>query len=60
MFILKFSTDNAAFDGDLRTEEIARILRQIADRIEGECREGGRIYDQNGNGIGTWVTEGIS
>lgn len=54
MFKLEFETGNAAFD-DMPEIEVARILRQIADRIEGPA---GRFYDApvrdiNGNRIGS-------
>jgi hypothetical protein len=53
MFILKFSTDNAAFDGQFDLEEIARILRHIADRVvDGD--DSGSVIDINGNKIGTF------
>ncbi|WP_111732208.1 hypothetical protein [Roseovarius amoyensis] len=53
MFKLEFATSNAAFTDDAPTE-VARILRDLADRIEGPA---GRFYDApvrdlNGNRIG--------
>jgi hypothetical protein len=57
---IRFTTDNAAFDGgdddqcnSTRNAEIARILREIADAIE-ECEEAGPVVDINGNTIGSW------
>ena len=35
MITIHLSTDNSAFDGEGRGDEIARILRGVADRIEG-------------------------
>jgi hypothetical protein len=57
MFELKFATDNAAFDDDEATDEIARILRNLANRIRHpHCEPGSRgfIFDVNGNPIGEW------
>ena len=38
--------------------EVARILRKLADKIEGELRqttaEGGLLFDLNGNSVGRW------
>ena len=48
-------TDNAAFDGDARGPEIARILRDLANRWDGPIKlnEFGRtLYDANGNKCG--------
>ena len=54
MLKIEFSTENAAFSDDLLTEECARILRRIADRIEGEHRTAGNAMDVNGNKVGEW------
>ena len=53
MFKLEFSTDNAAFDGDLKWMEIDSILRAVADRA-GDGQTSGLIRDSNGNRIGQW------
>jgi hypothetical protein len=55
MLTLKVATDNAAFEADLLTEECARILRAVAERIE-DCggQSTGSIQDANGNHVGTW------
>ena len=50
MFTLKFSTDNAAFTEN-PNEEIARILKRVADKITNYQTEG-FILDINGNKIG--------
>ncbi len=57
-FHLSFKTDNAAFDGKHRFE-IARILRETANRIEEADPVGQRrlIRDYNGNHIGSFYTE---
>jgi len=51
MYTLSIKTDNAAFEDD-PGYEIARILRQVADRVE--CGEEGDIIlrDVNGNRVG--------
>ena len=56
MFQLRFETDNAAFEGDLRSEEVARILRHLADRVD-DMRDAGNVVDINGNTIGAWKLE---
>jgi len=55
MLKLGIHTDNAAFADDMLTEEVARILRAIADRIEGEHRMEGSAIDANGNKVGNWI-----
>ena len=51
-------TDNAAFDldaGGSPSWELARILRQLADRIESDGPPGRELYrlqDANGNTVG--------
>ena len=52
MFTLQFTTDNAAFE-DCPEAEIARILRNIADRVDQGSDEGVAM-DANGNRVGTW------
>lgn len=66
MFKLTIKTHNAAFHDEnesdsttARDTEIARILREVADRIE---RSGGEIslstiLDINGRTVGTWSFE---
>jgi len=59
MISIKFDTDNAAFDGEDRGPEIARILRVLANRLEqrGGVDAGAEwtIYDINGNHVGDLV-----
>ena len=50
MFKLEFETGNAAFD---ETEEISRILRDVARRIETGATSG-KIRDTNGNAVGSF------
>lgn len=57
-FKVSFDMDNAAFEPDARTGEIARILRELADKMELRSfvtkREAGSIRDINGNTVGEW------
>lgn len=55
MFTLKIKTGNAAFQdaGDDGKAEVARILREIADKLE-NGQEGGACMDGNGNRVGEW------
>lgn len=56
---ITMDTANAAFDGEQRGPEIARILRKMADRLEarGDCVSGFEwvLYDVNGNHVGELV-----
>lgn len=54
MFKLEFTTDNAAFEGDDGANEVARILKKIANAVSGDGSEGGTIHDFNGNKVGQW------
>ena len=53
MFKLQMDTDNAAFGDDDKGPEVARILREIAERIE-DGDESGTCRDINGNTCGAW------
>jgi hypothetical protein len=57
-FSLSIACDNAAFDEDVKPE-LGRILRAIAARISegGEFNEPVKIYDVNGNVVGSYVLE---
>jgi hypothetical protein len=58
-FTVLFNTDNAAF-ADGKTAEIARILREIADKVEenGLIEDmPGRIKDVNGARVGFYALE---
>lgn len=50
MFQIYFDTSNAAFDG-LPNMEIARILREIAEKVDSGSLEG-IIRDLNGSRVG--------
>lgn len=56
-FRLEINCENAAFEGDNLDVEIVRILRKLADRIEGQTREDlagetFKLKDINGNTVG--------
>ena len=53
MFKLKFKTGNAAFVDDTARLESARILREIADKMD-DGFERGACRDYNGNTVGEW------
>lgn len=56
MFYMKFKTKNDAFRGDSIESEIARILRDTAQRIENGEATGlhQNLRDLNGNVVGTF------
>lgn len=49
--IISFEMDNAAFDMD-PAAETARILRDLAERMECGINDVTHIWDENGNRIG--------
>ncbi|UTC28625.1 hypothetical protein MARCHEWKA_01120 [Brevundimonas phage vB_BpoS-Marchewka] len=51
MFKLEIDTGNAAFDEGDKPYEIARILRDLAQKIENGADEGS-VRDLNGNKVG--------
>ena len=53
-FKLHFTMDNAAFEDGQKSFEVARILRDIAQKVEEGDVQGRRILDINGNSIGEW------
>lgn len=66
MFHITMKCDNAAFSDGALPNEIARILRKLADNIEAnlDCSgyndDDGKLLDGNGNAIGKWSFEGIA
>lgn len=52
---LTINTGNAAFDDGNREAEVARILREAADKIEAGY-EDFTLRDYNGNKVGTVTT----
>lgn len=55
--IIEIKMDNAAFE-ESNSEELARILARLAQRLEGaqprEIGDGEYLFDINGNKIGHW------
>lgn len=58
MFTLTIKTDNAAFDEGDKGLEVARILRELANRLETQSQTSGTLRDANGNTVGTWKLTG--
>lgn len=56
-FLVSIKTEHDAFAGDQFEPEIARILRQIADRLEAGHRACGSVQDANGNRVCEYGTE---
>ena len=56
IFRLAIEGDNDAFSFGERNGEVARILRELATKLEHKGREdlGGTMFDINGNQVGTW------
>ena len=53
MLTVSIETDNDAFSGDAKYNELPRILRKIADTIEGGSLLGSHsLLDSNGNYVG--------
>lgn len=54
MFVIAFTTNNAAFTDDDRGE-IASILNQVKlDILQNQMVDGATIRDRNGNSVGFW------
>lgn len=56
-FKLEMDMGNAAFDPACPEWEVARILKDIARRVEFGATEG-KLRDSNGNTVGTFKTTG--
>lgn len=52
MFTIEIDTSNSAFE-DVEQDEIARILREIANKLENDSTDG-PIYDINGARVGKY------
>lgn len=52
-FVLSIECENAAFN-ECEKEEVARILREVSDKLE-RGEEIGRVRDFNGNLVGEWM-----
>ena len=58
MLKINIRTDNAAFEEDEGATECARILRDIASKLErGVWMDSNRLIDFNGNTVGEWTFE---
>lgn len=55
-FKIVIETGNAAFEGEAKNGEIARILRDVATQLDNEGWTSGACYDVNGNSVG-WYGE---
>lgn len=56
MLTIKIQTKNAAFDAtDDGASECARLLRLIADKLEGSLQRAGTVQDYNSNTVGTYT-----
>lgn len=55
--IITIDTTNAAFEDDF-AGEASRILRELADDIEGGFTISSRLFDTNGIAVGTVKYEG--
>jgi len=51
-FTVKIKCDNDAFK--YGPEEVARLLRIIANRVEYENAQSGQVADDNGNAVGSY------
>lgn len=54
-FTLEIECNNAAFDDENLTHEIARILRKAADQVELENESSRALRDINGNIVGQFA-----
>ena len=57
-FFIEFNMENAAFEDGNAGEEVARILKKIADKVKNDSfsddGDVNKIYDVNGNHIGSY------
>ncbi len=54
-FALKIKTGNAAFHEGEPLAEVARILREVADKLD-RSDPAGTIFDANGNSVGEFIS----
>lgn len=55
-FIIKLNTDNAAFDSE-DSDEVRKVLAEVADQISDPTASGGSVRDTNGNTVCTWTCD---
>ena len=55
-FTLTINTDSAAFEDNVGAAEIARVLREAANKIERNFELNGVVRDVNGNKCGGFTT----
>ncbi|MCR4308102.1 MAG: hypothetical protein NUV80_06095 [Candidatus Berkelbacteria bacterium] len=60
MMTIKIFTENQAFDGENYNSEVARILREIANKLESGLHPGNGLIanDINGNPVANVTTQG--
>lgn len=61
-FEVHIGMDNAAFEDEGKENELARILRELADRVESselEPQDVMRLLDVNGNRVGFAVVQDV-
>jgi len=57
-FTVTFACDNAAFEGECRTSETARVLHHVANLVEVGAING-PVYDTDSNPIGSYGLEEV-
>ena len=59
MFVVRISTENAAFYGDNETTELVRLLRAMADKLEAGADSAipMHLMDVNGHVVGKATVE---
>jgi len=60
VFTVRIEGGDAAIE-EAPSREVARILRELADAVEGDGfgpGSGGKLFDANGNGVGAWAAQG--
>ena len=55
---MRIETDNEAFENGNYEFEVARIIRQVSQRITEDKEKSGRLFDWNGNMVGEFKAIG--
>ena len=55
-FEVAIRTENASFEGENKSHELAKLLRKVADKVE-QGNEEGMVIDANGNKVGEFSFE---